>query len=259
MLYSEKKRMCQGGFLMKIEKKIVSDKTSLSYKTKTGIATLLGMSAVFMSACGDDNSVNGQILGPTQDPSSNDSSTDPQNTSSSSAIDIPLSHEAISSSVFEELSSSATQPSKTSSSSYISSGASSASRPVPNSSSVAEPSSSAVTPTSSAAETTSSATEPISSAVEPVTSATVPTSSAAEPGSSANETTSSSSIETPASSSSAQSPYGDCAPDDPKCIDDWRCQHNDPLCPQIYMCDDPKDPRCMMVSMVSTYDRSDIS
>lgn len=230
--------MCQGGFLMKIEKKIVSDKTSLSYKTKTGIATLLGMSAVFMSACGDDNSVNGQILGPTQDPSSNDSSTDPQNTSSSSAIDIPLSHEAISSSVFEELSSSATQPSKTSSSSYISSGASSASRPVPNSSSVAEPSSSAVTPTSSAAETTSSA---------------------AEPGSSANETTSSSSIETPASSSSAQSPYGDCAPDDPKCIDDWRCQHNDPLCPQIYMCDDPKDPRCMMVSMVSTYDRSDIS
>ena len=32
---------------MKIEKKIVSDKSSLSYKAKAGIATLLGMSAVF--------------------------------------------------------------------------------------------------------------------------------------------------------------------------------------------------------------------
>ena len=220
---------------MKIEKKIVSDKTSLSYKTKTGIATLLGMSAVFMSACGDDNSVNGQILGPTQDPSSNDSSTDPQNTSSSSAIDIPLSHEAISSSVFEELSSSATQPSKTSSSSYISSGASSASRPVPNSSSVDEPSSSAVTPTSSAAETTSSATEPISSA-------TTPASSAAEPSSSSN-------VENPASSSSSDT-----------IIEPWvnpkrNCDTVDSMGVNVIMCHDYKD--MPVVSMVSTYEMFD--
>jgi hypothetical protein len=79
-----------------------------------------------------------------------------------------------------------------------------------------------------------------------------------EPKSSSSDTTPASSANEPASSSE-QAPYGDCAPDDQKCIDDWRCQHNDPLCPQIYMCDDPKDPRCMMVSMVSTYERTDIT
>ena len=227
---------------MKIEKKKVTAHINFSNAAKTTIAATFGLASVAaISGCNDDSD---SIVGPAQGPTPASSSVNANvNESSSSVVDIPLSHEAISSSVFEELSSSATQPSKTSSSSYISSGVSSTSRPVPNSSSTAEQVSSSATPTSSAAE--------------PASSATVPTSSAAEPGSSANETTSSSSIETPASSSSAQSPYGDCAPDDQKCIDDWRCQHNDPLCPQIYMCDDPKDPRCMMVSMVSTYELFD--
>lgn len=222
---------------MKIEKKKVTARINFSNAAKTTIAATFGLASVAaISGCNDDSD---SIVGPAQGPTPASSNA---SESSSSVQDIPLSHEAISSSVLEALSS-ATPPSKTSSSSYISSGVSSTSRPVPNSSSTAEQVSSSATPTSSAAE--------------PTSSATVPTSSAAEPGSSANETTSSSSIETPASSSSAQSPYGDCAPDDQKCIDDWRCQHNDPLCPQIYMCDDPKDPRCMMVSMVSTYELFD--
>ena len=155
---------------MKIEKKIVSDKSSLSYKAKAGIATLLGMSAVFMSACNDDNPVSGQMLVPTEGPSSSDSSTDPQNTSSSSAIDIPLSHESLSSEAVEALSSASEK---------------SMSTPV---------------------ETSSSATAPASSATEPASSAEAPTSSATLQNSSANDAASSSSVESPASSNSIFTP-----------------------------------------------------
>ena len=155
---------------MKIEKKIVSDKSSLSYKAKAGIATLLGMSAVFMSACNDDNPVSGQMLVPTEGPSSSDSSTDPQNTSSSSAIDIPLSHESLSSEAVEALSSASEK---------------SMSTPV---------------------ETSSSATAPASSAAEPASSAEAPTSSATLQNSSANDAASSSSVESPASSNSIFTP-----------------------------------------------------
>ena len=114
---------------------------------------------------------------------------------------------------------------------------------------------------SSAIEALSSAAEKLSSSsMEPMPEAGVlpPYEDDPDVSSSSSDTTPTSSANEPASSSE-QAPYGDCAPDDQKCIDDWRCQHNDPLCPQIYMCDDPKDPRCMMVSMVSTYERTDIT
>lgn len=212
---------------MKIEKKKVTARINFSNAAKTTIAATFGLASVAaISGCNDESD---SIVGPAQGPTPASSNA---SESSSSVQDIPLSHEAISSSVLEALSS--------------------ATQPLPASSSAANP-------VSSAAEPTSSATEPASSAVEPASSATVPTSSAAEPGSSANETTSSSSIETPASSSSAQSPYGDCAPDDNDCINEWLCTHDDPRCPTIHFCEDRNDPRCMVVSMVSTYDRSDIS
>ena len=113
---------------------------------------------------------------------------------------------------------------------------------------------------SSAIEALSSAAEKLSSSsIEPMPEAGVLPPYEEDPDlNSSSDTTPTSSANEPASSSE-QAPYGDCAPDDQKCIDDWRCQHNDPLCPQIYMCDDPKDPRCMMVSMVSTYERTDIT
>ena len=188
---------------MKIEKKKITGKSQLSNAAKAGAATLLGMTSVFLSACTGD-AESGVPMGPVEPTSSSDNSANPEIESSSSALDIPLSQEHLSSSSQEALSSSVNAAS--------------------SSSQVVESSSSEVNPTSS-------------SQIEE----------------------SSSSLQNESSSSSAQSPYGDCAPEDQKCIDDWRCQHNDPLCPQIYMCDDPKDPRCMMVSMVSTYERTDIT
>ena len=211
---------------MKIEKRKVFSGVKLSNATKTAIAATFGMAAAAtISGCNDDSD---SIVGPAQGPTPASSNA---SESSSSVADIPLSHEAISSSVLEALSS--------------------ATQPLPASSSAANP-------VSSAAEPTSSATEPASSAVEPASSATEPTSSAAKPASSANETTSSSSIETPASSSSAQSPYGDCAPDDNDCINEWLCTHDDPRCPTIHFCEDRNDPRCMVVSMVTTFEIDDI-
>ena len=140
---------------MKIEKKKVTAHINFSNAAKTTIAATFGLASVAaISGCNDDSD---SIVGPAQGPTPASSSVNANvNESSSSVVDIPLSHEAISSSVFEELSSSATQPSKTSSSSYISSGVSSTSSPVPNSSSTAEQVSSSATPTSSAAEPTSS-------------------------------------------------------------------------------------------------------
>lgn len=182
---------------MKIEKKKVSEKLQLSKATKVGAATLLGMTSVFMAACvSDSEAESGAPMGPVEPTSSSDNSAGPEITSSSSALDIPLSQERLSSSSQEALSSSAEQLSS---------------------------------------------------------------SSEVAPASSSQTEESSSSVQNESSSSSAQSPYGDCAPEDQECIEKWRCEHNDPLCPQIYMCDDPKDPRCMLVSMVSTYERTDIT
>ena len=209
---------------MKIEKKIVSDKSSLSYKAKAGIATLLGMSAVFMSACNDDNPVSGQMLVPTEGPGSSDSSTDPQNTSSSSAIDIPLSHESLSSEAVEALSSASEK---------------SMSTPV-------ETSSSATAPASSAAEPASSAVAPASSAAEPASSAEAPTSSATLQNSSANDAASSSSVESPASSNSIFTPPNNNS-----------CETTDSTGVKVILCQD--DGRGLMASMVSTYDMSDLS
>ena len=202
---------------MKIEKKKVTARINFSNAAKTTIAATFGLASVAaISGCNDDSD---SIVGPAQGPTPASSSVNANvNESSSSVVDIPLSHEAISSSVFEELSSAATQPSKTSSSSYVSSGVSSASRPAPISSSAAEQVSSSATPTSSAAEPTSSATEP----------------------------TSSSNVENPASSSSSDT----VVPPWPR-----ECEKIDSMGVNVIMCKDYKD--MPMVSMVSTYELFD--
>ena len=93
---------------MKIEKKKVSGNARLSKATKAGAATLLGMTSVFMAACvSDSDPESGTPMAPVEPTSSSDNSAGPENTSSSSIIDIPLSHERLSSSVEEALSSSA--------------------------------------------------------------------------------------------------------------------------------------------------------
>ena len=94
---------------MKIEKKKVTGNSRLSSATKAGVASLLGMSAVLMSGClGEAES--GQVIGPVEpdnnNPNSSDASETPEIQSSSSVVDIPLSHERLSSEAIEALSSS---------------------------------------------------------------------------------------------------------------------------------------------------------
>ena len=97
---------------MKIEKKKVTGNSRLSSATKAGVASLLGMSAVLMSGClGEAES--GQVIGPVEpdnnNPNSSDASETPEIQSSSSVVDIPLSHERLSSEAVEALSSSSVQ------------------------------------------------------------------------------------------------------------------------------------------------------
>ena len=109
---------------MKIEKKKVTGNSCLSNTAKAGVASLLGMSAVFMSGCLSD-AESGQVAGPIEpdnnNPNSSDASQSPENTSSSSVVDIPLSHERLSSEVVEALSSSSVQTPSSSSENLASS------------------------------------------------------------------------------------------------------------------------------------------
>ena len=217
---------------MKIEKKKVVKSSKLSHFTKSAVAAALGIAASFgttacddsMSATGDDNKKQ------EPEPTCGETACGEQ-FSSSSYTDISSSGEHLSSEAIEALSSAKLPKS---SSSIISAG-------IPH------------TYSSSSVE------KPSSSSYEPIIEAGIlpPYEEDLDVSSSSSDTTPTSSANE-SSSSSEQTPYGDCAPDDQKCIDDWRCQHNDPLCPQIYMCDDPKDPRCMMVSMVTTFEQDDI-
>ena len=206
---------------MKIEKKKVIGNSRLSKATKAGVASLLGMSAILMSGCLDE-AESSPVAGPIEP--DNNTPKSPEVESSSSAADIPLSHERLSSEVVEALSSSSVQtPSKRSSSSYyISSGVSSASLPIPNS----------------------------SSAAKPTSSATPPASSATEPASSAANSSSSSNVESPASSSSGNTVV-------PPWQKERTCEMQDSTGIHVIMCHD--DDRGMIASMVSTYEMLDLS
>lgn len=97
---------------MKIEKKKVTGNSRLSSATKAGVASLLGMSAILTSGCLSD-AESGQVIGPVEpdnnNPNSSDDSETPEIQSSSSVVDIPLSHERLSSEAVEALSSSSVQ------------------------------------------------------------------------------------------------------------------------------------------------------
>ena len=90
---------------MKIEKKKVTENSRLSNASKVGIASMLGMSAVFVSGCLSD-AESGQVMGPVE-PTSSDASKTQETASSSSVADIHLSHEHISSAAEDALSSAA--------------------------------------------------------------------------------------------------------------------------------------------------------
>ena len=211
---------------MNIEKKIVARSTKLSSIAKKAIAATFGLSAAYsFNACSGDD-VGTKPIEPQEPPQTPtpESSNSDAFSSSSKYLDIPQSHEAISSEVFEALSSaaqpaanssattpasSAVQPANSSAAQPASSSANaptSAAQPLSStsqvSSSTATPASSVNPSISSSSELSSSAAQPASSAAAPVSSATLPASSAAAPASSAAQPASSA-VTQPANSSSS--------------------------------------------------------
>ena len=235
---------------MNIEKKIVARSTKLSSIAKKTIAATFGLSAAFtLNACDDSSSpTSGQVVIPTDSSSSEEnheplgddvgpkpiepqeppqtptpeSSNSDAFSSSSKYLDIPQSHEAISSEVFEALSSAA-QPAANSSATTPASSAvqpanSSAAQPASSSanaptsaaqplSSTSQVSSSTATPASSVNPSISSSSELSSSAAQPASSAAAPASSAAQPASSA--------VTQPANSSSSNNGWNVYPQDNP--------------------------------------------
>ena len=213
---------------MNIEKKIVARSTKLSSIAKKAIAATFGLSAAFtLNACDDSSSpTSGQVVIPADSSSSEEnheplgddvgtkpiepqeppqtptpeSSNSDAFSSSSKYLDIPQSHEAISSEVFEALSSAA-QPAANSSATTP---ASSAGQPL---SSTSQVSSSTATPASSVNPSISSSSELSSSAAQPASSAAAPASSTAQPASSA--------VTQPANSSSSNNGWNVYPQDNP--------------------------------------------
>jgi hypothetical protein len=218
---------------MKIEKKKVAGKVNLSSSAKVGVASLLGMTSVFLSGCLSD-AESGAPMSPAE-PDSTGSTTE---TSSSSAIDIPLSHEHLSSIAENALSSSAATSSsaeKLSSSSFK--------FPMISSSGVINPYSSS------------------SIAMPPRSSSSVDippgiSSSVAETPSSSSEKSATSSSQTDESSSSVKDTSSSSTPSTTPPFA-RQCEMQDSTGIRVIMCHD--DDWGMMASMVSTYEMSDMS
>lgn len=202
---------------MKIEKKIVRNSATLSLAAKSAIAASLGIAAVALTACEES----GSLAAPEQPDLENPETGAPENEtpSSSSVVDIPLSHEALSSSAVEALSSAA-EP--------LSSSSFEEPYPPPEAGTVAVDIYGPNSSSSSEEEAqSSSAEEPVPLAGDPII---------------VEEESSSSEAEQPSSSSvnTLQA-----------------CSENDPWCIQVHMCNN--EDGCMAASMVSTYERSDIA
>lgn len=244
---------------MKIEKKIAESRINLSSIAKKALATSLGMaSSVTYIACdGGDVSTDPLSDTKTNDPSI-ESSDSNDISSSSKYLDIPQSHEAISSEVLEALSS-ASQP------------ASSVTQPTNNSTELA---SSAAQSTNSSASTPSSAAQPISSSTQGISSATQPASStatlvtsSAEAKSSATQQQSSTAQPT---SSSATTPASSAVQPASSSFDHWGTAINpcDGLPAgstvetdfQVIICPDSSNSSWSShgFSMVTTFERDDI-
>ena len=198
---------------MKIEKKIVKNSAKLSIAAKSAIAASFGIAAVALTACEESATA----ATPAQNPETG--APENETPSSSSVVDIPLSHEALSSSAVEALSSAA-EP--------LSSSSFEEPYPPPEAGTIAAPTDEDIYgPNSSSSSEeeaqSSSAEEPVPLAGDPII-----------------EESSSSEVEQPSSSS----------------VDIHEvCPDNDPFCIQVHMCNN--EDGCMVASMVSTYERFD--
>ena len=202
---------------MKIEKKIVKNSAKLSLAAKSAIAVSLGIVTATFTACEES----GSLAAPEQPDLQNPDTGAPENEtpSSSSVVDIPLSHEALSSSAVEALSSAADP---------LSSSSFEEPYPPPEAGTIAAPTDEDIYgPNSSSSSDeeaqSSSAEEPVPLAGDPIV-----------------EESSSSEVEQPSSSSVNLNEV---------------CPDNDPFCIQVHMCNN--EDGCMVASMVSTYERFD--
>jgi hypothetical protein len=209
---------------MKIEKKIVKNSAKLSIAAKSAIAASFGIAAVALTACEESATA----ASPAQNPETG--APENETPSSSSVVDIPLSHEALSSSAVEALSSAA-EP--------LSSSSFEESYPPPEAGTIAAPTDKDIYgPNSSSSSEeeaqSSSAEEPVPLAGDPIF--------IDDSLSSVN----SSNSEDPASSSSFNRYQGECpnGPASPDC--------------NVRLCVDPDGPCNLIVSMVTTYEPGDI-
>ena len=209
---------------MKIEKKIVKNSTKLSIAAKSAIAASFGIAAVALTACEESATA----ASPAQNPETR--APENETPSSSSVVDIPLSHEALSSSAVEALSSAA-EP--------LSSSSFEEPYPPPEAGTIAAPTDEDFYGSNSSSSSeeeaqSSSAEEPVPLAGDPIF---------------INDSLSSvnsSNSEDPASSSSFNRYQGECpnGPASPDC--------------NVRLCVDPDGPCNLIVSMVTTYEPGDI-
>ena len=209
---------------MKIEKKIVKNSAKLSIAAKSAIAASFGIAAVALTACEESATA----ATPAQNPETG--APENETPSSSSVVDIPLSHEALSSSAVEALSSAA-EP--------LSSSSFEEPYPPPEAGTIAAPTDEDIYGPSSSSSSeeeaqSSSAEEPVPLAGDPIF--------IDDSLSSVN----SSNSEDPASSSSFNRYQGECpnGPASPDC--------------NVRLCVDPDGPCNLIVSMVTTYEPGDI-
>ena len=209
---------------MKIEKKIVKNSAKLSIAAKSAIAASFGIAAVALTACEESATA----ASPAQNPETR--APENETPSSSSVVDIPLSHEALSSSAVEALSSAA-EP--------LSSSSFEEPYPPPEAGTIAAPTDEDIYGPSSSSSSeeeaqSSSAEEPVPLAGDPIF--------IDDSLSSVN----SSNSEDPASSSSFNRYQGECpnGPASPGC--------------NVRLCVDPDGPCNLIVSMVTTYEPGDI-
>lgn len=209
---------------MKIEKKIVKNSAKLSIAAKSAIAASFGIAAVALTACEESATA----ASPAQNPETG--APENETPSSSSVVDIPLSHEALSSSAVEALSSAA-EP--------LSSSSFEEPYPPPEAGTIAAPTDEDIYGPSSSSSSeeeaqSSSAEEPVPLAGDPIF--------IDDSLSSVN----SSNSEDPASSSSFNRYQGACpnGPASPDC--------------NVRLCVDPDGPCNLIVSMVTTYEPGDI-
>ena len=220
---------------MKIEKKIVKNSAKLSIAAKSAIAASFGIAAVALTACEESATA----ASPAQNPETG--APENETPSSSSVVNIPLSHEALSSSAVEALSSAA-EP--------LSSSSFEEPYPPPEAGTIAAPTDEDIYGPNSSSS--SEAEVPSSSSVEEALSSSsddIELPPLAGDPIFINDSLSSvnsSNSEDPASSSSFNRYQGECpnGPASPDC--------------NVRLCVDPDGPCNLIVSMVTTYEPGDI-